>query len=159
MRATAVILALAAAVVVVALALPRSSVKRRPAPALPTRVLHGPSTTLASLRGRPALVNFFASWCGPCTREAPQIQRAYSELAGRVGLVAVDWSDSHSSALAFLRRFGWSFPVLEDAGGLVGEGYGITGLPTTFVLDSQGRIVKRLTGPQTVASLLAAVRS
>lgn len=159
MRAAALIVAVAVAVVALALALPRSRSTGKSAPALPKRVLSGPPITLASLRGRPALVNFFASWCEPCVREAPQIQRAYTELASRAGLVAVDWSDSHQSALAFVRRFAWTFPVLEDAGGLVGEGYGITGLPTTFVLDSQGRIVKRLTGPQTVASLLAAVHA
>lgn len=80
-------------------------------------------------------------------------------LAGRAGLVAVDWSDSRPSALAFVHRYKWTFPVLEDSQGIVGEGYGITGLPTTFVLDSTGHIVKRLTGSQTAASLIAAVHA
>lgn len=159
MRAAAVVLAAACAIVALALALPGGGSGGRPAPELPKRVLHGPAITLASLHGRPALVSFFASWCDPCAREAPQVQKAYSELSGRAGLVAVDWSDSHSSALAFIKRFGWSFPVLEDSNGLVGDGYGITGLPTTFVLDSRGHIVKRLTGPQTAAELLAAVQA
>jgi thiol-disulfide isomerase/thioredoxin len=158
-RTVAAILALGAAVVALALALPHSGTARRQAPALPTHVLQGRPTTLASLRGRPALVNFFASWCTPCVREAPAFQRAYAQLAGRAGVVAVDWNDGRDSALKFLRRFHWTLPVLEDPNGLVGDGYGIVGLPATFVLDARGRILKRLTGPQTTATLLAAVRA
>jgi hypothetical protein len=73
--------------------------------------------------------------------------------------VAVDWSDGRRSALSFLRRFGWTMPVLEDSSGLVGDSYGLDGLPTTFVLDARGRILKRLTGPQSAARLLAALPS
>lgn len=159
MRTAAVILALGATVVVLALVLPGSPTSGRAAPALPPQTLQGGQVTLASLRGRPALVNFFASWCPPCVREAPQLQRAYARLAGHVGVVAVDWNDGRSGALSFLRRFGWTMPVLEDPNGLVGDRYGLAGLPTTFVLDARGRIVRRLTGPQTSASLLAAVHA
>jgi cytochrome c biogenesis protein CcmG, thiol:disulfide interchange protein DsbE len=159
MRAAALILVVAAAVIVLALALPGSKSVGREAPQLPAHALRGSAVTLSSLRGKPALVNFFASWCAPCIREAPDVQRAYTELAGRARMVAVDWNDGRSSALSFLERFGWTMPVLEDPSGLVGDSYGIDGLPTTFVLDSRGRIVKRLTGPQSPARLLAAVPS
>lgn len=157
MRAAALILALAGAVIVLALVLPGSGSTGRQAPQLPTHVLSGSPVTLASLRGKPALVNFFASWCSPCIREARDVQRAYAQLGGRARMVAVDWNDRRSSALSFLRRFGWTMPVLEDPSGLVGDSYGINGLPATFVLSSDGRILRRLTGPQTAATLLAAV--
>ena len=159
MRAAAAILAAVVALVALALTLPGANTTGRAAPALPGHALRGQPITLASLRGHPALVSFFASWCGPCAREAPDMQRAYAALAGRAGLVAVDWSDDRSSALAFVRRYRWTFPVLEDSKGLVGNDYGIAGLPTTFVLDASGHIVKRLTGPQTAAALLAAVHA
>lgn len=68
--------------------------KARPAPALPTRVPVGPRVEVASLRGRPAIIHFWASWCGPCIKEAPQLARLASELHGRATLVGVDWSDS-----------------------------------------------------------------
>lgn len=156
MRVVAAIAVLGVMAVALALLLPGAKTTGRAAPALPARALNGSSVTLASLRGRPAVVNFFASWCEPCVREAPAVQRAYGRLTGRVGMVAVDWSDGRDSALAFLKRFHWTLPVLEDPSGLVGDRYGISGLPTTFVLDRDGRIVQRLTGPLTTAALVAA---
>jgi peroxiredoxin len=130
---------------------------RRPAPALPATVLVGPKVTLASLRGKPVIVHFWASWCGPCTKEAPELARLAGELRGRATLVGVDWSDSASNARAFVRKHHWDFPILSDHAGAVGNRYDLQGLPSTFVLDRQGRIVKRLIGPQTAAGLLADV--
>jgi len=131
--------------------------KARPAPALPTRVLVGPRVDLAGLRGRPALIHFWASWCPPCVKEAPQLARVSHELYGRATLVGVDWSDNAASAARFIRQHHWTFPVLIDSSGEVGNAYGITGLPTTFVLDRQGRIIRRLIGPQTAGGLLSII--
>jgi cytochrome c biogenesis protein CcmG/thiol:disulfide interchange protein DsbE len=129
----------------------------RAAPPLPSTAVSGRAVQLAGLRGRPVVIAFFASWCGPCRAEAPTINQAQRALKGRAELVAVDWSDSRSSALAFVHRFGWGFPVLFDPNGVAGYAYGIQGLPAAFVLDADGRIVQRLIGPQTLASLRRAV--
>lgn len=129
----------------------------RPAPALPSQALTGPPVDLAALRGRPALIHFWASWCAPCRREAPQVARLASELHGAARLVGVDWSDSRGAALRFVSEHRWTFPVLSDSSGEVGDAYGVVGLPTTVLLDRSGRIVRRLTGPQTAASLLSLV--
>jgi cytochrome c biogenesis protein CcmG, thiol:disulfide interchange protein DsbE len=158
MRTAALLLAVLVAAIAV-LVLHRSGTADRVAPALPSRAVAGPTTTLASLRGRPALIDFFASWCDPCVKEAPVIERVSRELARRVNVVAIDWSDSHSSALGFLARFHWTFPVLDDPRGTAGYRYGIQGLPTAFVVDSHGRIVERLLGPQTETRLLSAARA
>jgi cytochrome c biogenesis protein CcmG, thiol:disulfide interchange protein DsbE len=131
---------------------------RRAAPALPAEVLTPPRTTVASLRGKPALVNFWASWCGPCEREAPELRRLSRRLGGRGTLVGVDWSDSLAGARDFIRKNRWTFPNLRDGDGVVGNRYGLSGLPNTFVLDARGRIVKVLRGPQTVDELDAALR-
>ncbi len=135
-----------------------ASTAPRPAPALPTTTLAGAAVTLADLRGRPAFVVFWASWCGPCATEAPAIERFARSLHGRARLVGVDWNDpSTSDARAFVRRYGWSFPTLLDGDGLVGDRYGLRGLPTTYVLDGSGTIAATLTGEQTEQSLQSAL--
>lgn len=127
------------------------------APPLPTRVLRPPATTLADLRGKPALVNFWASWCDPCREEAAQLERFDRSLHGAARVVGVDYTDQDGPARAFLRRYGWTFPVLSDPDGVFGARYGFSGLPTTVVLDSRGRIVETLRGPQSAAQLRQAV--
>ncbi|MBS1677790.1 MAG: TlpA family protein disulfide reductase [Actinobacteria bacterium] len=129
----------------------------RPAPPLPTKALRPPAVNLTALRGKPALIDFFASWCAPCAEEAPTLRRLSASLAGRATVVAVDWDDSGGAARAFVRKQGWSFPVLADTSGAAGERYGLIGLPTSFVLDPRGRIVATFRGPQSEATLRRAL--
>jgi thiol-disulfide isomerase/thioredoxin len=149
-----------AALIVFGLASVHSTVGRL-APALPGERLAGPPVTLATLRsaarGRPVLVTFWASWCGPCAREATALERFSLSPSGRGRLVGVDWSDAQSGARSFIRRYGWTFASLRDGEGTVGNDYGLTGLPTTFVVDSSGHIRAVLRGPQDVGSLTRAV--
>jgi cytochrome c biogenesis protein CcmG/thiol:disulfide interchange protein DsbE len=130
-----------------------------PAPPLPSAVLQAPKTTLASLRGKPALVNFWASWCEPCRQEAPELERLNRSLHGEAHLVGVDYTDKAGNARDFIRQYGWTFPVLSDPDGIYGARYRFSGLPTTVVLDSQGRIVETLRGPQSAADLRQALDS
>ncbi len=129
----------------------------RSAPGLPSEALSGTPATLTSLlsssAGRPVLVVFWASWCGPCSREAPALERFARSSRGRERIVGVDWSDARSGARSFIARYGWTFPNVRDGQGTVGNSYGLTGLPTTFVVDRRHRIVAQLIGPQTEDSL------
>jgi cytochrome c biogenesis protein CcmG, thiol:disulfide interchange protein DsbE len=130
----------------------------RPAPPLPNEHLSGRTVTLAALRGHPALVTFWASWCEPCEHEAPALERFSRGLDARATLVGVNWSDpSLSAARSFVKRYGWTFPNLRDPQGSAGLGYGVTGLPTTFVIDSTGRVRATLRGPQTQQTLAGAL--
>ena len=155
-----VAVALVVALVVIELVSGNGSEPRgRAAPGLPRQVLTPPRETLASLRGHPVLINFWASWCGPCKREAKHLAALSRRLHGRAVLVGVDWNDAASGARAFIRRYGWTFPNLRDGSGAVGNDFGLTGLPNSFVLDKRGRIVKVLIGPQTVADFERALRT
>jgi cytochrome c biogenesis protein CcmG, thiol:disulfide interchange protein DsbE len=130
------------------------------APALPSQAIEGPSVSLASLRGRPVLINFFASWCHPCQQEAPALARFAASPAGRGHLIGVDTGDtSVKDAKQFVARYGWEFSVLNDANSTTANDYGLGGLPTTYVVDADGRIVNKLVGPQTEASLTAALEA
>jgi cytochrome c biogenesis protein CcmG/thiol:disulfide interchange protein DsbE len=133
----------------------------RSAPALPKELLAGPPVTLAALRtaadGRPALVVFWASWCGPCQHEAPAVERFARSAAGRGRVVGVDWSDEAQSARRFIAKNHWSFSNLRDGEGAVGLAYGLRGLPTTFVIGADGSIEKTLIGPQTEQTLTSAL--
>jgi cytochrome c biogenesis protein CcmG, thiol:disulfide interchange protein DsbE len=140
-----------------ALALSHPVGSGRRAPSLPTTALAGTPVTLSSTRGRPALVDFFASWCEPCVGEAPTLERVARALRGRATVVAVDWSDSRRYALQFIAHFRWTFPVVSDPNGVSGNAYGIEGLPTAFVLNTRGQIVRRMLGPQTTTTLLQAL--
>jgi cytochrome c biogenesis protein CcmG, thiol:disulfide interchange protein DsbE len=149
-RVGAVLVAVALVAIIVAtlLTVGERTPAARQAPALPREVLVGPPLNLADLRGRPALINFWASWCDPCRREAPEL-RAFASAHWRGALIGIDWSDDLSSARAFIRRFRLAYPNYRDATGATGSAYGISGLPTTFVLDRHGRITAVLRGPQT----------
>lgn len=126
------------------------------APPLPAAVLQPPQTSLASLRGEPALINFWASWCEPCRQEAPELARFQRSLHGG-HLVGVDYTDREAAGRDFAHRYGWTFPILDDPDGIYGARYKLAGLPTTVVLDSRGRIVETLRGPQTAADLRRAL--
>jgi cytochrome c biogenesis protein CcmG/thiol:disulfide interchange protein DsbE len=128
------------------------------APALPSAVLVPPKVTIDSLRGKPAVVNFWASWCEPCRKEAPHLQRYYERNRGRVAVVGVSYTDELAGAKKFIQEYDWTFPNLSDPDGLAGSEYGLVGLPVTVILDSSGQIATQLRGPQTEAKLSAAVR-
>ena len=134
-----------------------SSETGKPAPPLPSTVLQPPRESIASLRGEPALINFWASWCGPCREEAPELERFQESLHG-ARLVGVDYTDRSGAGLQFARDHGWTFPLLDDPDGIYGARYHLPGLPTTVVLDSSGQIVETLRGPQTAADLRRALK-
>jgi cytochrome c biogenesis protein CcmG/thiol:disulfide interchange protein DsbE len=109
--------------------------------------------SLASYRGKPLIVNFFASWCGPCKQETPLLAKFYRTEHGQVALVGLDENDTLASALKFTSADGVTYPVGWDPGVIAAGAYGVNGLPQTFFLDARHRIVYHVLGAVTSADL------
>jgi cytochrome c biogenesis protein CcmG/thiol:disulfide interchange protein DsbE len=119
------------------------------APAFTLRQLDGPgSVSLASLRGHPVVLNFWASWCKPCKAEARVLEQDWRRYGRRgVRFVGIDNRDLASEARTFVTVHGLTFPMLDDGSGGVTSSYGISQVPETYVLDSRGKVVAHLAGP------------
>jgi cytochrome c biogenesis protein CcmG/thiol:disulfide interchange protein DsbE len=126
----------------------RSPLLGRPAPAFSLAPVGGgqPIGT-AELRGQPAVVNFWATWCVPCYQEHGVLTRAARTLEGRVRFVGVVYEDSEENVQRFAREQGASYPSLVDAEGRTAIAYGIFGVPETYFLDANGTIVSKYVGP------------
>ena len=119
-----------------------------PAPALEAQDLKGAPKTLADYRGKVVLLNFWASWCPPCLREMPSMERLREKMAGRpLEIVAVDSAETPEEVSAYLSRMQLGFPVLLDPDGSNTRRWKIFALPTSFLLDAEGRVRYVLTGP------------
>ena len=101
---------------------------------------------------RPTVVNLWASWCGPCKEEMPAVQR-FAKANPGVRVVGIAIDDAPDAAREFAREVGVTFPLGVDEDDAVGDGYGVSGLPTTLVLDRQGRLAATWAGPVTEAEL------
>lgn len=118
-------------------------------PALESRTLRGDSTTLASLRGSPVLLNVWATWCHPCRDEIPVLEALHKRHSGaglRVVGVSIDDDGRRQDVRAFAERYGITYDVWLDPDQRVMPAFSVIGVPTTFLVDGDGRLVWRKTG-------------
>ncbi len=125
------------------------------APAFETTTLSGQPIALTDSRGQVTVVNFWATWCGPCRIEMPHLQAAYEELADDgLEILAIDRDEAPGQVEAFRDENGLTFPILLDPGeAITAVQYQVISMPTTFVLDRNGVIVARHLGPLTAEQL------
>ena len=133
----------------------------QPAPGFTLRSLDGGRISLAQFRGRPVVINFFASWCLPCRDEAPLLrQTAIDRAKDGVVILGIAYSDKEADTRRFRDEFGLGFPVLmDDEEARAAVQYGLSGVPETYFVDRQGQVVRRHKGPVDAAELEAGLKA
>ncbi|MEE8413493.1 MAG: TlpA disulfide reductase family protein [Dehalococcoidales bacterium] len=119
----------------------------RPAAEFTLQLFSGDEITLSSLKGKPVVINFWASWCPPCRDEAPVLEEIWQLYRERgVTFIGVDIQDKEEDALAYIEEFGITYPNGQDINGRITIDYGVSGIPLTFFIDRDGLIVSRWVG-------------
>jgi len=104
--------------------------------------------------GKVVVINFFASWCDPCRREAPAIEQVWREYQARgVQFFGIAYKDAASKAQSFLSAYEVTYPSAADLKSTVSRAYGVTGVPETFIIDQEGRLVRQFLGEITADQL------
>ena len=129
-----------------------------PAPDFTMTDADGATLTLADFKGKPVLLNFWASWCGPCQSEMPDIQTAWKEHGTDVEFVIVNMTgmngETEQSAKAFLAEAGYTFPCYFDANNSAATAFGVSSIPQTYLINAEGNIIGAYMGAMD-ASVLA----
>jgi peroxiredoxin len=117
------------------------------APDFQLQSLDGKTVSLSDFRGQPVLLNFWASWCGPCIGEMPDLQSVYDNWTDKgLQMLAVNVGEGPLTVVAFVKGHKYTMPVLLDTGNNVSRLYGVTGIPTTYLIDKDGIIRDKVIG-------------
>jgi cytochrome c biogenesis protein CcmG, thiol:disulfide interchange protein DsbE len=132
----------------------RSPLIGKPAPMFALReVGTGRTVDVTQLKGKPLVINFWATWCGPCYEEHPVLVANARMLQPNVQFLGVVFQDEESKIQSFLQQRGSSYPTVVDDKGKTAIAYGVGGVPETFFLDANGVIVAKYAGPMSTEIL------
>ena len=125
-----------------------------PAPEFALQTLDGETLSLSDLKGQAVVLNFWASWCGPCRAEMPELEQAYREnVDGGLVVLGVNQGEQQAIAADFVQQFGLTFPIVLDQRLQVSNLYQSNSLPTTFFIDRDGIIREHVIGQMNTALL------
>lgn len=118
--------------------------------------------SLSNFKGKPIMLNFWASWCDPCKQEAPLLESTWKQMQAQgkdVVFLGIDFQDSNNDAINFLRLYGITYQNAVDASGSVASEYGVTGLPHTIFINRHGTVTAKVAGQLTAQVLASNLQS
>ena len=116
------------------------------APDFTGELMDGTSITLSELQGKPVIINFWATWCGPCVKEMPAFERLKDDFGDKIGIIAVNCGDDAETVKDFVEENGYTFPVVLDEEYSISMLYPTNSIPYTVVLDAEGNVTHISTG-------------
>jgi cytochrome c biogenesis protein CcmG/thiol:disulfide interchange protein DsbE len=129
----------------------------KPAPSFTLAMLNGQpgsKLSLTDFKGKPVVLNIWASWCDPCKRETPLLQSEWQQAQSHgIAFIGMDFQDKQSDGLSFLQQHGVTYPNVVDSDGSTAISYGVTGVPETVFIDRHGTIVSKVRGELTAQTL------
>lgn len=120
--------------------------KGNKAPDFTAELADGTSLTLSEFQGKPVIINFWATWCGPCVKEMPAFERLKEDFGDKIGIIAVNCGDDSDTVKDFIEKNGYTFPVALDEDYAVSMLYPTNGIPYTVILDEEGTVTHLSTG-------------
>lgn len=118
-----------------------ASPEGKAAPDFTTELYGGTVIKLSEMKGRPVVLNFWASWCGYCVKELPDIEALFKKYGDKVSFLAVNCGESRKEIESFLKKKSYTFPIAMDETTSLSRLYNISGIPRTIVLDKEGKII------------------
>jgi cytochrome c biogenesis protein CcmG/thiol:disulfide interchange protein DsbE len=106
-----------------------------------------PALSLSNFKGKPVVLNFWASWCAPCKEEAPLLESTWKRMQAQgkdVVFLGIDFQESNSDGISFLELYGITYPAVLDSDGLVSLKYSVTSLPQTIFINRNGTVMSRV---------------
>ena len=130
-----------------------------PAPDFSVTTFDGQPVKLSDLRGKVVMINFWASWCGPCKEEAPALQATWEAYKSRgdVVFLGIAYADNGPRSLEFLKQYGVTYLNAPDLGTRIAEAYNIQGVPESFVIDRKGNVFEFIYAGITTSALSATI--
>ena len=120
----------------------------------------GAPVSLSSKFGKPVVLNFWTSWCGPCKMEMPEFEALWQQLGEEVTFMMINVTTSENSqadAIALMEDLGYTFPVYYDLEGIASQTYGISAFPTTYFISAEGELIARAVGAIDSATILRGI--
>ncbi len=132
----------------------------QPAPSFTLKTLQtGEVVSLEKLRGKPVVLNFWSTWCGPCRVEHPVLDWAFRQYGSQAHFLGSIFEDTEENARAYIARAGSPYPQLVDPKSQMAVDYGVAGVPETYFIDAEGIIRDKFVGPLSPSSFAAQMRA